>query len=76
MLSQKSLYGRTTIDPKLITMIYGTNAPPDRTRNGVPLSDADKAITDTEKAYYAHTGQSPRRSCVCSFRSTRATRRL
>lgn len=29
------------------------------TKTGVPLSDADKAITDIQKAYFAHTGQGP-----------------
>jgi hypothetical protein len=29
MLGQKSLFGRTRIEPKEVTMIYGINQPPD-----------------------------------------------
>jgi hypothetical protein len=58
MLDQLSLYGRTTIDDKLITMKYGLDAVPSRTSTGVALKKADLAITDVQKAYFAHTGQS------------------
>jgi hypothetical protein len=58
MLSQKSLIGQTTIEPELVTMIYGVNTPPDKTKTGVKLAPADERVTDVEKAYYAHTGQS------------------
>ncbi len=57
MLSQLSLYGRTRIDEKEITMIYGVNAPPTRTATGVPLTKADQKVTDVQKAYFAHAGQ-------------------
>ena len=58
MLSQKSLFGRTTIAAREITMKYGVGTPPDRTSTGVELADADTKRTDLEKAYYVHTGQS------------------
>ena len=55
--SQKSLYGRTTIKSKHVTMIYGTNQPPDRAAFGSPTAkqfEQDQKVTDTEKAYFAH----------------------
>jgi hypothetical protein len=68
MLSQKSIEGRSTIEAKQVTMIYGTGDLPDkaafvgalpvRTRGpkkGQPVDDK----TDIEKAYFAHTGQGP-----------------
>jgi len=58
MLSQLSLYGRTTIEPQLVTMKYGLDQPPTQTNTGVPLAKADEKRTDVQKAYYAHTGQS------------------
>jgi hypothetical protein len=61
MLSQLSLYGRTRIEPKQITMIYGTNTPPVGGTFGTvrpELLVRDQKRTDTQKAYYAHTGQS------------------
>jgi hypothetical protein len=61
MLSQKSLYGRTKIESKEITMIYGTGDPPDRALAETPTEKqlkADKKVTDVQKAYFAHTGQS------------------
>ena len=62
MTSQKSLYGHTTIEPYLITMVYGTDTPPDRSAAPTGyMSKEDKKTTDTEKAYYAHTGQSRKR---------------
>lgn len=64
MLSPVSLYGRTTIEPKQVTMIYGTNTPPTRAAYGTPepkLLERDQKVTDTFKAYLAHTGQSRQR---------------
>jgi hypothetical protein len=58
MLSQPSLFGRTTVEAYLITMRYGTGEVADRTTTGVPLAKADTKRTDIEKAYFAHTGQS------------------
>jgi hypothetical protein len=58
MLSQKSLYGRTTIDSRKVTMIYGTGDPPDREVFGRAVAPAGEKRTDIEKAYIAHTGQS------------------
>ena len=54
MLSATSLIGRTRIEPHEITMVYGTDAPPftSAAPTGL-LSDADKAVTDTEKAVWA-----------------------
>jgi hypothetical protein len=56
MLSQTSLFGRTTIEPRLITMIYGVDAPPDRSAspNGFFDPETDGKITDVEKAELAH----------------------
>jgi hypothetical protein len=59
MLSQTSLYGRTTIEPEQVTLRYGTDATP--AGSAAPsgtISDADKAVTDTQKASWAHSGQS------------------
>jgi hypothetical protein len=58
MLSRKSLIGRTTIEPDVVTMIYGTGEPPSGTTTGVKMTAQDEKVTDIEKAYYAHTGQS------------------
>jgi hypothetical protein len=61
MLSRLSLFGRTTIEPKLITMIYGTDTPPTDCAYGSPPPDVfarDERVTDTFKAHLAHTGQS------------------
>jgi hypothetical protein len=61
MLSKESLYGRTTIEAKLVTLIYGTNQPPTRAAFGTPTEkqfEQDQKVTDTFKAYLAHTGQS------------------
>jgi hypothetical protein len=63
MLSQQSMYGRTKIDSKLVTMIYSLNKPPDRATFGNPTAKQfaqDQKVTDTFKAYLAHTGQSKR----------------
>jgi hypothetical protein len=67
MLSQQSIEGRSTVEPKQVTMVYGTNTLPNGLRDGgaLPLKTRgpnkgqpidDK--TDVEKAYFAHTGQS------------------
>jgi hypothetical protein len=40
-------------------MVYGVDAPPDRTFTCADLSEADKKVTDCQKAYYAHTAQGP-----------------
>jgi phage gpG-like protein len=61
MLSQKSMRGRSTVEPKVVTMIYGTGDPPDNAVFGTPrekLLEQDKKVTDVQKAYFAHTGQS------------------
>jgi hypothetical protein len=61
MLSQQSLYGRTQIESKEVKMIYGTDKPPDRATFGNPdpkLLARDQKVTDCQKAYFAHTGQS------------------
>ena len=42
-------------------MIYGTDKPPDRAVFGTPTAkqlEQDQKVTDTQKAYFAHTGQS------------------
>ncbi len=62
MLSQTSLYGRTRIEPDQVTLVYGTDTTP--VGSAAPsgyLSKSDKSITDTEKAKYAHEGQSAKR---------------
>jgi hypothetical protein len=61
MLSQKSLYGRTKIESKQVTMTYGTDTPPDRATFGNPTAKQfaqDQKVTDVQKAHFAHTGQS------------------
>jgi hypothetical protein len=55
MLSHQKLFGRTCVEAEQVTMIYGTNEPTTRTKTGVPLTEADKKVTDTQKAYFAHT---------------------
>lgn len=55
LLSQVSLYGKTTIEPRVVTLVYGTDEPP--SNSAAPtgyMSDADESVTDTEKAQYAH----------------------
>jgi hypothetical protein len=60
MVSRLSLYGRTKIEPKLVTLVYGIDAPPDSSAAPTGyISNADKSTTDVRKAYYAHTGQGP-----------------
>jgi hypothetical protein len=62
MLSKESLYGRTKIEAKQITLIYGENKPPSRSYFGKQpdpkIFAQDQKVTDTFKAYLAHTGQS------------------
>ncbi len=62
MLSHLSLIGRTRIAAHEVTMVYGIDAPP--SAGGSPtglVSAADSRITDTEKAAFAHSGQSRQR---------------
>jgi hypothetical protein len=62
MLSQLSMEGRSTIEPRQVTMIYGTNTAPTGCAFGSPdpkLFERDRKVTDVEKAYFAHTGQGP-----------------
>jgi hypothetical protein len=62
MLSQLSMEGRSTIEPKQVTMIYGIDKPPvTAPAFGNPdpkLLEQDQKVTDCQKAYFAHTGQS------------------
>jgi hypothetical protein len=62
MLSQLSLYGRTTIEPELVLLTYGTDTATAGAVFGGEHTEKDLARdrkrTDTEKAYFAHTGQS------------------
>jgi hypothetical protein len=64
MLSKMSLGGKVVISQKVIEIGYGTDSAP--TRGGSPTSallDADKKVTDTQKAEWAHnpTGGRPAR---------------
>jgi len=54
MLSKESLAGKVIITQYLVEMTYGTGQPPDRCANGAEPTEADKAITDDDKAFYAH----------------------
>lgn len=55
MLSQQSLYGRTTIESDLITLIYGEDATPSASVSPTGyISEQDKATTDSDKAKWAH----------------------
>ncbi len=76
--------GRSTVEAKQVTMIYGTGesrkrtapacALPLKTRGqnkGQPIDDK----TDVEKAYFAHTGQSRKALSGRSMRSTSLGRR-
>jgi hypothetical protein len=61
MLGQQSLFGRTTIESKRVTMIDGTGQPQDRAMFGDPgekLLERDRKVTDVEKTYFAYTDQS------------------
>lgn len=65
MLSQTSLYGKTTIAPREIMMIYGTgDAPTDsKSPNGFFDEKTDGQVTDLQKAEWAHedSGDKPGR---------------
>jgi len=60
MLSEQSMVGkRTKITEDLITMYYGNNDAPKTSYGGTSyISKQDKQTTDTEKAKWAHQGQS------------------
>jgi hypothetical protein len=51
MLSRESLLGDVEVSPELVRLKYGTGQPPSRTATGAPLQDADREITDIEKAF-------------------------
>jgi hypothetical protein len=62
-LGQQCLFGRTTIESKQVTLIYGRDEPPDKAVFGQSeekLIERDRKVTDVEKAYFAHTRQSKR----------------
>lgn len=64
MLSQLSMKGRSTVESKQVTMIYGTDTPPTSASFGSPdpkLLARDQKVTDCQKAYFAHTGQSKKK---------------
>jgi hypothetical protein len=62
MTSQTSLYGRTQINTHDMLMVYGLGEGPKSSAAPTGyLSKQDKETTDTQKAYYAHTGQSKKR---------------
>jgi hypothetical protein len=64
MLSLLSMKGRSTVESKQVTMIYGTDTPPTRATFGNPdpkLLARDQKVTDVQKAYFAHTGQSKKK---------------
>jgi hypothetical protein len=42
VLSKKSLHGRTKIEEKEITLVYGTNRPPDGAAFGNPESNCSR----------------------------------
>lgn len=55
MLSAQKLYGRTTIEPRKVTLIYGDQTAPTHSVSPTGyISEKDKKITDVEKAAYAH----------------------
>jgi hypothetical protein len=61
MLSKELLWGRTKNEAKQVTLTYDTDKPPSRATFGSPdpkLLARDQKVTDTFKAYLAHTGQS------------------
>jgi hypothetical protein len=62
MLSQTSLYGRTTIEPEQVTLRYGAGqAPSSSAAPSKYMNRADRETTDTAKASFAHSGQSRQR---------------
>jgi hypothetical protein len=55
MTSQEALYGRTTIEPELVTLRYGNDTPPSVGKSPTGhISASDKRVTDVEKAMHAH----------------------
>ena len=48
-----------TVGHETVNMEYGTGDVPRDGMAGRPVKDADKKLTDREKAGYAHTGQGP-----------------
>jgi hypothetical protein len=57
--NRQSLFGKTTIEPQLVTLRYGTGEI--ATRTSAPTGyfpEADQKKTDIEKAFFAHHGQS------------------
>jgi hypothetical protein len=61
MLSQASLLGRTEVAGEIVTLRYGTGSAP--SGSAAPtgyISEQDKAVTDMQKAQWAHTWQSRR----------------
>ena len=58
MLSELSL-SNSTRSHETVDLKYGTGMPPGGIAGGQSVQEADKKITDREKAYYAHTGQGP-----------------
>ena len=68
MLSEASLFGEPIVEPRLITMRYGTDEKPDRTwspqDNRSPAEvRKDESVTDRQKAGWAHqeTAERPAR---------------
>ena len=57
--STESLYGRTTIEPEQVTMIYGLNEPPTCTKTAPRSNGSRQESHRRQKAYFAHTGQGP-----------------
>jgi len=53
MISLASMLANVTIEPRLITMLYGTGLPPTSSVNGY-IEEEDKLISDREKAAIAH----------------------
>ena len=74
MLSEEFLKNRTKIEAKEITMVYGIDKPPEKAKTGVPLAKANEAVTDVQKAYFAHTASDRTASSGPSIRSTKPTR--
>jgi hypothetical protein len=56
MLSQESLRGETTIHPTEVEMVYGTGEPPTGRRPPGTSTDADRKVTDRQKAEVVHRG--------------------
>jgi hypothetical protein len=72
MTSQLSLFGNPRINRHDMEMVYGLEEPPERSAAPTGyMSEQDKKITDTEKAYFAHTGQSVKRIKRKFYQATR-----